>query len=112
MNSTIDLKRLSRGGQGAGAAPAVIATARPVGVPEPASKWKTRLLLPGAILLAVGGMLAYTAREALWPATPVRVVPVMVRTATTDGPAGSTAPSLTTQPSANPSIANASSGAV
>src|SRR5687767_5537381 len=101
MNSTIDLKRLSRGGQGAGLA-ANAATARPVSVPEPASKWKTRVLLPGVILLSVGGMLAYTAREALWPATAVRVIPVMVRTASGEGPAGSTA-APTTQSAANPS---------
>lgn len=48
-------------------------------VPAPRFRWKTRVLGPGVILLAVGGLLAYTAREALTPATAVRVVPVVVK---------------------------------
>ena len=49
-------------------------------VPPPAPRWKTRVLLPGALLAATAGLLAYSARDALRPATAVRVVPVVVRT--------------------------------
>lgn len=51
--------------------------ARPV--PPPRSHWKTRLLLPLAILLSAAGMLAYAARGMLTPAIEVRVVPVVQR---------------------------------
>ena len=67
----------------------VLARSRPLGggaaldappkVPRPAPKWKTRVLLPAALLLSAGGLLAYAARDALRPATPVEVVPVVVR---------------------------------
>ncbi|HYG77504.1 MAG TPA: efflux RND transporter periplasmic adaptor subunit [Planctomycetota bacterium] len=48
-------------------------------VPEPNSKWKTRVLLPAAIILAFAGALGYAAREALWPAKAVTIVPVVVK---------------------------------
>src|SRR5436190_17564456 len=50
-----------------------------VDVPRPRARWRTRVLVPAAILLAAGGLLAYAAREALWPGVDVRVVPVVVR---------------------------------
>lgn len=50
-------------------------------IPEPQARWRTRLLLPAALLLACGGLLAYTARASLWPALEVRVVPVVVKAA-------------------------------
>src|SRR5688500_13988714 len=55
---------------------------RPAGreaVPRPRPRWRTRVLLPAALLGATAGLLAYAARDALMPATPVRVVPVVVR---------------------------------
>lgn len=48
-------------------------------VPMPKWRWKTRLLLPGGLLLAAAATLVYAAGAALRPATDVRVVPVMVK---------------------------------
>jgi HlyD family secretion protein len=42
-------------------------------------RWKTRLLLPLLILLAVAGIIAYSARDSLTPAIEVQVVPVVAR---------------------------------
>lgn len=50
-------------------------------VPRPAFRWRTRVALPGAILLAGAGLLAYAAREQLAPVTDVTVVPVVLRAA-------------------------------
>lgn len=54
-------------------------------IPEPPSRWRTRVLLPAALLLACGSLLAYTARASLWPALEVRVVPVVVKAAADGG---------------------------
>jgi len=48
-------------------------------VPRPAVRWKTRLLLPGAIMLSVAALLAYSARDVLRPAMVVDVLPVLVK---------------------------------
>src|SRR5512140_964629 len=48
-------------------------------VPPPRSRWKTRVLLPGIIFAATAGTLLLAAGRALWPATPVRVVPVVAK---------------------------------
>jgi len=48
-------------------------------VPRPALRWKTRVLLPGAILLSVAALLVYSAGDVLRPATVVDVLPVVVR---------------------------------
>ena len=48
-------------------------------VPRPAVRWKTRILLPGAILLCVAALLAYSAGDVLRPATVVEVLPVVVK---------------------------------
>ncbi|HRS28177.1 MAG TPA: hemolysin D, partial [Phycisphaerae bacterium] len=50
------------------------------GVPVPKARWKTRVLLPGAILCITAATLLMTAWRALWPATPVRVAPVVLKT--------------------------------
>lgn len=50
-------------------------------VPRPRNRWRTRVLIPLAILLAIGGLAWYAAREVIFPPTPVRVVPVIVRDA-------------------------------
>ncbi|MBI5866157.1 MAG: efflux RND transporter periplasmic adaptor subunit [Planctomycetes bacterium] len=47
-------------------------------VAPPARRWKTRLLLPALVFCSAAGLLAYTGREMLVPATDVRVVPVVV----------------------------------
>ena len=53
-------------------------SARPSGVPAPKFSWKTRVVLPGAILLVLLLLVAYSAQEALWPVRAVRVVSVVV----------------------------------
>ena len=57
-------------------------------VPLPQFKWKTRVLLPGAILVATAVLVVAAAGDALWPATLVRAVPVMVKTDVEAGPIG------------------------
>jgi HlyD family secretion protein len=52
---------------------------KPRAVPRPGARWKTRVLLPTVILLAVLGLLAYAARDALTPAVSVRVAAVVVK---------------------------------
>ncbi len=46
-------------------------------VPLPPKRWVSRVLLPGGIILICLILLAYTARDSLWPATDVRVVRVL-----------------------------------
>ena len=46
-------------------------------VPLPPKRWVSRVLLPGGIILTCLILLAYTARDSLWPATDVRVVRVL-----------------------------------
>lgn len=46
-------------------------------IPLPASRWKTRLLIPIGILAAFAVLGAYALRSAFWPARAVRVVPVV-----------------------------------
>ena len=48
-------------------------------VPRPAMRWKTRVLLPGVMMLAVAALLAYSAGDILRPATVVDVLPVVVK---------------------------------
>ncbi|MEI6233827.1 MAG: efflux RND transporter periplasmic adaptor subunit [Planctomycetota bacterium] len=50
-------------------------------VPVPATRWKTRVLLPAVILLSFAGVLGYALRDAILPATTVRTVPVVVKMA-------------------------------
>lgn len=62
-------------------------------IPPPRSRWKTRILLPGAIALVFLGLVAWAARGSLLPAHPVRVIPVVVKTmAQPDGTAAFQAP--------------------
>src|SRR5687767_2034604 len=87
-----DLGLLSRShapprGDGAGERAFVATAGAGSAVPRPKSRWKTRVALPAALLLVTAGLLAYAARDALRPATPVRVVPVVVRTVQDAGPA-------------------------
>jgi len=64
--SSVNLDALSRG-------------ERSVLIPRPASRWRTRVLLPVSVLTLFGGLLAYSARDALLPARSVRVVPTVSR---------------------------------
>ncbi|HYF49335.1 MAG TPA: biotin/lipoyl-binding protein, partial [Planctomycetota bacterium] len=46
-------------------------------IPEPPFRWKTRVLLPGAVLACFSVLLLYAARDTLLPSTPVRVATVV-----------------------------------
>jgi RND family efflux transporter MFP subunit len=72
----MDLGVLSRAGEAAGATTA----ASQAVVPRPRRNWKTRVLLPAALLAGTASLFAYAARDSLRPAHDVRVVPVVVRT--------------------------------
>lgn len=74
----LDLSALARGGTGGSAAAALTTVAEQI--PLPPTRWKTRILLPAALILSAGSLLAYTARDALTPALPVKVVPVVAKT--------------------------------
>ena len=50
-------------------------------MPFPASRWKTRVLLPVVILVSFAAVLAYALRDALLPAARVHTVPVVVKMA-------------------------------
>jgi len=50
-------------------------------VPLPPKRWVSRVLVPGGIILACLILLAYTARDSLWPAMDVRVVRVLGKVA-------------------------------
>ncbi|MCC6284053.1 MAG: efflux RND transporter periplasmic adaptor subunit [Phycisphaerales bacterium] len=54
-------------------------------VPRPAFRWRTRVALPGAILLSGAGLLAYAAREQFAPVIDVEVAPVVLRAAPAGG---------------------------
>ncbi len=53
------------------------------GVPRPPGRWKTRVLLPALLLAGMAMGSAYAARDALWPAVEVEVIPVVVGDAST-----------------------------
>ena len=76
--SMTDLQVLQRGGRH-----------EPTGVVihPPARRWKTRVLLPAGIILAVLLLLGYAARESLLPARSVQVIPVVLREASADASA-------------------------
>lgn len=61
-------------------------------VPPPRKRWFSRVILPGAILLAALGMLLYSGRDVLKPSVEVKVSPLVIVTggaATGAGRAGS-----------------------
>lgn len=51
-------------------------------ITRPPYPWKTRILLPALLVAALLLLLAYSARDALWPAAAVRVVPVVLKAGT------------------------------
>lgn len=79
-----------------GALSRATAVPRPAVVPRPRRNWKTRVLLPAALLAAVASLFAVAARDALRPARAVRVVPVVVRTVQETSPSDSAAPAAAT----------------
>lgn len=71
MNTTTtNLHELSRPGRSE--AVSVVAT--------PPARWKTRVLLPGAVLATIVVLLLMTSLQTLLPATPVRIVPTVAKT--------------------------------
>src|SRR5687768_8665950 len=58
---------------------------RSAAVPAPKFPWKTRVLVPGAILLVLLLLVGYTAQDVLLPARAVTVVPVVVKAGTEAG---------------------------
>jgi RND family efflux transporter MFP subunit len=48
-------------------------------IPPPASRWRTRVLLPAAVLAAFAAVIGVAARDLVFPGTAVRVVPVVVK---------------------------------
>jgi RND family efflux transporter MFP subunit len=79
-----------------GALSRATAVPRAAVVPRPRRNWKTRVLLPTALLGAVASLFAVAARDALRPARAVRVVPVVVRTVQETSPGDSAAPAAAT----------------
>src|SRR5215203_1474394 len=75
-----DLRTLAR---------AADSSARASTVPPPQFAWKSRVLIPGAIVLALLGLIGYTTRDLLLPAREVHVVPVVVKSSS-ESSAGST----------------------
>lgn len=61
------------------ASPGTRSTPTAEAVPRPALRWRTRILVPGALLAGAGALLAYTGWRTLRGAIDVRVVPVIVK---------------------------------
>jgi HlyD family secretion protein len=59
--------------------PDLSALRREPSVPPPASRWKSRVLLPAGILCLFAAVFAFAARDSLFPGSPVRVVPVVTK---------------------------------
>ncbi|HEV2296051.1 MAG TPA: efflux RND transporter periplasmic adaptor subunit [Tepidisphaeraceae bacterium] len=76
-----DLRALSR----VGPADAPISSPPASRIPRPPLKWKTRVWLPVGILVAALMLLSHVLGDALSTATPVRVVPVVVKTTAETG---------------------------
>ncbi|MDW8263392.1 MAG: HlyD family efflux transporter periplasmic adaptor subunit [Phycisphaerales bacterium] len=58
-------------------------------IPMPAYPWKVRILLPAGVVLGLLLALGWSTREALLPATEVRVVPVVLRPVVSAAPVNS-----------------------
>lgn len=70
MIQQASLAALARSGVAGEAAPSV---------PLPATRWRTRVLLPGVVFGVTGVVLLWAAWDSLWPSVPVRVVPAVVK---------------------------------
>ena len=57
-------------------------------IPLPGVRWKTRVLLPVALLFVLTGFIAISGGRALWPVAKVRVAPVITRTDVSQAAAG------------------------
>ena len=76
-----DLSVLSKGSDAASGSAAP-------GVPRPARRWKTRVLLPAAIIGCFSAVFLYALRDSLLPATRVKVVAVVAKSALGGGAGG------------------------
>src|SRR5688572_29438803 len=101
-----DLRTLSRGGGDVENVSAATRTTTTRAIPPPKFNWKTRILLPGAILIALLLLIAYAARDTLLPAKAVTVVPVVLK----DLPGGHTPNAQPAAPAA-PAAAGFAAGA-
>jgi len=70
MSATLDDLRSARPNEADGETSAIAL---------PPVRWKTRVLLPGLVIVIVLALLLITSLEAILPATPIRVVPVVVK---------------------------------
>jgi len=79
IESQTDLRALQRGPRSSNttAARSTVSTGVAAAVPRPRARWATRILVPTAVLLATGSILAYAARDALLPRLAVFVAPVI-----------------------------------
>jgi HlyD family secretion protein len=84
-----DLRTLTRAGGETPTAPA--SAAQRSTIPRPRFNYKTRILLPGGIVLALLLLIGYAARDSLLPAKAVTVVPVVLKDVRAAGPMNATA---------------------
>ncbi len=73
-DQTTDLSALSRAPKAGGDD-----SAQASKIPMPRVRWRTRILLPGLILLATASLIGISSRGALLPARDVQVAPVLVK---------------------------------
>jgi len=102
------LRRAPRPTEQQGESPAASAGNTAV-IARPKARWATRLLVPAAVLLATGGLLAYAARDALQPRLEVYVAAAIPKEGPTSVPPADAA-EATNEPAETP--ANAPLGPV
>lgn len=76
-SSQTDLRALQRGPRSSNLSPTPSTVSNAEVVPRPGARWATRLLIPAAVLLATGSILAYAAREVLQTRLEVYVAAVI-----------------------------------
>jgi len=89
-----DLRTLTRTGTNAAGPPEQHGTS----IPRPRFNFKTRILLPGGILLALLLLIGYAARDTLLPARAVTVVPVVLKDVGGGGDRGGDTGGATSRP--------------
>lgn len=101
--STTDLRTLTSGRSAPAGAPAL--PIAPSTVPRPASRWRTRVLVPAFIAAATAGVLAYAARDAFQTRTEVWVAPAIPNPVS--AMPGDGDPGATDEPTSGPASVNA-----
>jgi len=99
-----DLRALQRGPRPVDhqAAASPTAAGSTVVIARPKARWATRLLVPAAVLLATGGLLAYAARDALQPRLEVYVAAAIPKESVASAPPADTASSSPETPADAP----------